>query len=508
MKKYVRPLTASVMAVVLMVLYLTAYRHVIIFHEQHHLFVFTCDYAGHILHQKGLLWFLTEFVVQFGYWPWLGAAVWTLMIVGAYLMTQSIIRRLTGWRDMLQVSAIVPCWMFYKTLDMDVVPTAAVGAFLVVSGAWILALVAGHFRRPKKRGDAGGKAWWLLTGPALFGVWMLFFSYRYYAPRTITMPSGQKRELTRQDIEAQRQAERLMIKADQAVRRRDWPEAQRLAEEALAGGRRNHLMSYFRSMALYHQGTLNEQFFDYPQMFGLRALFFPWKADRNQAEYGGYIYEQLGALNAAIHWEFEALTGWGETAQHLNNLAKFYIATGKPRQAEKFIYPLAHTLFYRKDAERLRGYIAGDTIEGLHNAFADTPASPGRWDSVDNLNADLVYLVSEDRDNRMAQQYLLLGLLLENNVGAFYENLKIIYPKGSSALPAIYQQALCLYRLGHGAEQIAADGFEISAETEREMQVYLEEHRKGKMARFTPAQKRTYWYYIHFLSPAGQTVNV
>lgn len=508
MKKFVRPLTAIIMALTFMTLYLTTFRHVLIFHEQHHLFVFTSDYASFTIHHEGLMSYLTDFVVQFAYWPWLGAAVWTLLLVAVYLMTQSIIRRLTGWRDYLQVSAILPCWMFLQTIDVDARPAKAVTAFVVVLVLWILALIAGRFIRPKRRSEDGGKWWWLLIGPALFAAIFGVFFYQFYAPRTVTLPSGTVRSLSRQEVKYQKNAEAMMLRADQAVRRKDWPEVQKITEEVLAGGRKNHLMAYFRSMALYHQGTLAQEFFNVPATFGMKSLFFPWKADKNQAEYGGYVYEQLGALNTAIHWEFEALVGWGETAQHLTNLSRYYIATGKPRQAEKFIYPLAHTLFYRGEAPKLMQAMRTGEVPGLHNAF-DTPKATGhRWDAVDDLSLDLAFLLTIDKDNDMAQQYLLMSLLLQNDVGKFFGALRVFYPKGNKNLPEIYQQALCLYRLGHNESDITSAGFYISPEIEAQMKAYLEQHAKGAQAIFSPAQKRTYWYYIHHYSPVGQTVNV
>lgn len=508
MKKYVRPLVAVVMAITFMALYLTKFSHVITFHEQHHLFVFTSDYFSNSAHEYGLLRPLTEFVVQFGFYPWLGAIIWTAIIVGVYLMVQSIVRRLTGWRDMLQLSAILPCWMFFQTVSIDVVPDKAVGAFLAVVAIWVAALVAGRFLKRPRRGDSGGKWWWLLAGPALFALIFCIFNHQFYGERTVTMIDGKERVYSRDEIKRMRRTESVMIRADQAMRRKDWPKVQQLTEQLLTESAKNHLMAYFRAMALYHQGKLADRLFDIPALYGVRTLFFPWKADKNQAEYGGYVYEQLGALNSATHWEFEALVGWGETAQHLINLSRYYIEAGKPDQALKFIYPLRHTLFYRGAARQLDQWLAAGDVPGLRDAHADTPAKPGRWDAVLDISSDLGYLVNYDPQNEMAREYLLMSLLLQNKIGLFYEVLKRVYPDGNDSLPEVYQQALCLARLGYGEDKLRADGFVISPKVEADMKAYLAEHAKGQMARFTAAQRRTLWYYIHFFSPEGKTVNV
>lgn len=511
MKKYARPLLALVMAVTFMVLYLTEFRHVIVYHEQHHLFVFTRDYLSNTIHEKGLMWTLLEFVVQFGYYPWLGAAVWTLLLVAVYGMTGVILRRLTGRRDVWGLSAILPAWMFYQTVNIDVKPDTAVTAFAVVLGVWILALIASCFYKPKARGTNGGKWWILIIGPAVFGASMAYFNRSLYEPRTLTLNNGVEKTFDREAVKAQRIVEARMVQADQAVRRGDWPEVQRLAEEVLADGQKNLLMTYFRSMALYHQGQLPQQILNMPQKLGSRSLYFQWKPDKNQAEYGGYVFEQLGALNTAIHWEFEALVGWGETSHHLINLSRYYIATGKPKQADKFLYPLKHTLFYRNTARELESCKATGKVPGLRDAFHGTKAPGERWDAVDNLNQDLVFLNSFDTDNDMAQQYLLVGLLLDNEVGAFYGNLRTLYPDGAKNLPELYQQALCLYRLSdNGPEKIAADGFEISPEVDKEFREYVatKQRADARQGFFSPRQKQSYWYYIHNISPAGKQVKI
>lgn len=502
MKKLEKWIMMAIMAATFMTMYLVIYRHVLIFHEQHYLFRYSLTYLSELVHQKGIWLPGVEFMAQFGYWPWLGAAVWTLMFLGVYLMTRDIIRRVTGRTDYLQLSSILPAWMFFQTVEIDVPATPAIKAFAIVAGIWVLALISGRFI-PKRQWPQWKSPLRFAVGPVLFGAVMFGLYYQTFKPIDVEL-NGKERHFTREQVKMQKYNERLMIKTIQAVRRADWDEVLELVDKQVATGTKNHLMAYFRGMALYHKGELLDRLFEHPQYYGPNTLFFPWKADKNQAEYGGYVYEQLGALNAATHWEFEALVGWGETAFHLINLSRYYIKTGKGEQARKFIAPLHETLFYRDEAKKLEEYLAAGDVPDLHDALKDDTQESPRFDNVLNIAGDCKYILMFDPDNEMAKQYMLLTLLMANNMGAFYRNLQEHY--SDRPLPRIFEEALCLVRLNYGSERLAADGFTISPEVDIRYREFMAEKNKDKFSRFTPSQKATYWYYLMYLSPQGSTL--
>lgn len=492
-------LVPVVMFAAFMAMYLGLYRHVLIFHEQHHLFRYSWTYITELVHQKGLWELPVEFMAQFGYVPWLAALLWSLVLVSVYMMTRSVIKRLTGLTDYIQLSAILPCWMFYRTVEIDQTFDGTIKAFFIVLAVWIAALIAGRYI-PKRKWPEWKSPIRYAVEPLIFCAILAGFYYYSFRPLTIQI-NGKERYLSREQVKLQRDNERLMIKSIQAMRRRDWDDVIALVDRQAATGTKNHLMTYFRAMALYQKGMLLDHLFDIPQYYGPKTLFFPWKADKNQAEYGGYVYEQLGALNSAIHWEFEALVGWGETAHHLINLSRYYIKAGKNEQAKKFIAPLHQTLFYRSTAQELEQQLAAGDVAGLHNAMPTGEQAQFRADNVLNIAGDCKYILEHDPDNEMAKQYLMTTLLLANNLGAFYRNLKEYYT--GKPLPRIFQEALCLVRLNYGSETLKSDGFTISPEIDAEFRSFLAEKEKGKFSHFTAGQKSSYWYYVSYLSPDG-----
>lgn len=503
MKKHIA--TASLL-LIFFIAYMTLYRHVVVFHEQHHLFRFSLDYIRDTAHQSGPLAPCAAFLAQFGYYPWLAALIWSAMLAGVYAMTRSILHRTVGFDDTLQLSAIIPCWTFFSTVNID----GSLNQFVIVFLSALVLYGVSLVLPPRKR--VISIPWKPLPylAPvimaAIFGIFY-FYSFR---PITVTL-NGRERTFSRQEVKVQKVNEELMVKAAQAVRRKDWDEVIKLSDRQAETGVKNHLMLYFRAMALYHRGELLDRIFEQPQSHGPNSLFFPWKADKNRAEYGGYIYEQLGALNSAIHWEFEALVGWGETAYHLINLSRYYIETQKPKQAEKFIYPLKQTLFYRGEARRLEEQKKNGHVPGLRNALAHVKQDPVtydpiRFDNVLNIGADCKYILLNDPQNEMARQYMLLIFLLANNIGVFYDNLCQFY-RPDEPLPRIFEEALCLVRLNYGSDRLAADGFKISPQVDAAYRAFLAEKQKDRFANFTPEQRNSLWYYLSYVSPSGNQIN-
>ena len=486
--------------------YMTLYRHVVIFHEQHHLFRFSLDYIRETAHQQGFTAPCAAFLAQFGYYPWLAALIWSALLTGVYCMTRAFLRRVAGFNDSLQLSAIIPCWTFFSTVNID----GSLNQFvIVVLSALALYCISLVLPARKRVISIPWKPLPYLAPAIIAAIFGAFYLYSFH-PVTVTL-NGTERTFNRQEVKVQKANEELMVKAAQAVRRKDWDEVLKLSDRQAETGVKNHLMLYFRAMALYHRGELLDRIFEQPQSHGPNSLFFPWKADKNRAEYGGYIYEQLGALNSAIHWEFEALVGWGETAYHLINLSRYYIETGKPKQAEKFIHPLKQTLFYRGEARRLEEQKKNGHVPGLRDALANVKQNPAdfdpvRFDNVLNIGADCKYILLNDPDNEMARQYMLLIFLLANNIGVFYDNLCQFY-QPDEPLPRIFEEALCLVRLNYGSDRLAADGFKISPEVDAAYRAFLTEKQKGRFTNFTPEQRNSLWYYLSFVSPSGNQLN-
>ncbi len=512
-----------------MTAYIVEFPHIIYFLEQHHLFLYTWDYVAHMAHYRNTwLYPLTEFVAQFGRYTWLGAAVWTLVLLSIYWMLHRSWHLLTGHRDALHLTALAPVILFFQTVNVDIFPTSVMRWWCISLVVWVLSAALGrwlpwrrkaqaaaadpeadeeqphHEAKPQKAGK------WPLIVAAVMPLIFSIASYQVWITHgTQVLRDGTVRHLTREDRQKVIQSEGMMILTEQAVKVHDWQRTLELCDQWGKLSRANHLMSYFRAIALAQTNQMYDHILDQPQTFGVNALFFPWNGDKNQAEYGHYVFEHLGQINEAQRWLFEAFVGWGETAPLLRQMARYNIAMQRPAVAEKFIGKLEKSLFYRGEARRLRAQLAADTVEGLRTPLRNAPQTPARWTNVKNVVAEAKYVLTYDPENPIAQQYLMTGLLLANNLGAFIHNLPIVCPpQPGQQLPRLFQEALCMWRVYAGAEAIDRMGYVIAPEVEQSFRDYMMQENRGQAAQFTPEMRRTYWYYVRHINPDGAQVNV
>ena len=494
MKSYINAIVGGILFVATFCGYLFVVPHILYFHEQHYLFQFSTEYWQHSAHLHGFFYPLTTFVIQFSHIPALGAAVWSLILTAIYFMLQSIVFRLSGRHDWLQLTVLVPAYLFSCTISLNTFPDTPVKAFIWTFAGWIAAMAIGRFlpwckkdiqfHSPQPRKTPV----WHHILSILLAISFMLAGYRMWSQENMTGTLVK--------------TERAMLEIDRHAKAGDWDKVLETCDKLLASGRKNHLAAYLRSIALFKKGMLYDHIFDLPQHFGLRALFFPWQGSKNQAEYGHYVFEELGAINSAHRWAFEAMVGWGETAATIRNLARYNIAQGRMRVAAKFINILEHTMFYRDDAAELRRNMQAGSVPSLRDAMAHVPSEPARWDNVINIGADAKYVLNNDPDNEMAKQYLMMAMLLVNNSDAFIRNLLAYYPADKyPTLPRIFEEALILYRIKAGHTVFSAMGYNISPETEQRFGRYMNESQKGNKGTYTPEMKRSYWYYVQFILP-------
>ena len=289
-----------------------------------------------------------------------------------------------------------------------------------------------------------------------------------------------------------------MIKAQQAIDRHDWDDALHHTERYIDNQKQpNPLIFYFHNIALYNKGELLNRLFDYQPVVGINALYFPWQSRTRETEYGHYLLEQLGCINDAQHWEFEAMVVWGETAPRLINLARYNIINHRKAIARKYIARLRQSLFYKDEADRLEACVESGQIEGLR-AFSTNEPEKANFVNILNIGPNLQYVLSQDPRNRMAYEYLMCDLLLSNNLSRFVENLQLA-ASFYKQMPRIFDEALLVYQLGGNDTK----DLQPSDDTKSRFQQYAQIAQSGNMAALQAEFGNTYWFYLNCVSPYG-----
>lgn len=477
--RLIKILTSIGLFAIMVFVLLTLQEHLMIYTEKHNLFLFTAEYTEHTLHQQGLLTWLAAFVVQFYHIPWLGASIIGGMMVGTYLLTESIIKKLTGLRDYLQLGIIL-CGYLYTTFDkVDTTPGLFTLVFLSLAAFRIVLLAVPQLPWTKNSVSDRKK-----MKPVLFAIPLLlaagYIAFGYVMAVKEFNPH-----------------ERAMIMADKAANDKDWNKVIKITEQYLNARPNNKLMIYLRSLALANQGILLEKLLDYPMKGGVDAIIFPWNGDSRTAEVGNLVHEYTGNINEATHWAFESMVIWGENATNLINLAKYNIAIGKPKVAQKFVNKLKHSLFYRKEADSLQRQILGMEPSQVNYAFStDSIASQPIIDF--NPAKNLKRIVEHDPSNNVARQYFLASLILLNDQDALIDNLE-----PGSKYPPIIEQAMLIYSLYPDSTPLDHLGLELSQKCKDDYGRYRDMIRNNQTFDERKVFGNSFWYYIGHICPYG-----
>ncbi len=471
---FVKAVTSAALFTACLVALLTLQDHVLFYLEQHYLFLYSADYISDTLRSEGIIKLLGAFIIQFFHIPWLGASIVSALLTAVYLLTESIISRVTGRRDMLQLGVAAAVAIYFTLDSIDSTPGWLVVA---VAGLAILRLLVSFLPRRKRRYMPLSPAM-CLTALIMAGI---YIGAGYWL---------QVRDYDR--------AERAMVRAHRAAAQADWDQVVAITDNYLYSGRNNRLMLYLRALAYAHKGELVEHMFDFPLRPGVDALIFPWKGDSRESEYGHLVHEATGNLNAAHHWAFEAMTVWGETAPHLTDLARYNIAMGRPKVAQRFVNRLSKSLFYRDEAERLQRQIDGTDTPDLHYAWIGVTEPVTRFINVRNPVRDLMEIVRADSTNSIARQYLTAVLLAANDQDA----LVTVARKGVTDAPAV-EEAKLIYSLYPFSTPLDSLGLTLSRDTKdrfARMKQFMTQNRLGQLE---DEFGKSFWYYIYNYCPYG-----
>lgn len=472
MKKHIHLWLAAAAFGVFFASYADLLSHILYYNEQHQLFLYTADYwQSHTLTE-----WLTAFVAQFFCHPMAGAATMALLLTAIYLMGHRVVTSLTRRDDWLRIALLPPLalWVWTATLRHTLAPV--VWTFLTLAALSAASTLRSR-KQPLKPAPLNGRKYAAATAAAI-AAYAVAAAYCFLQTFSIS--------------------EFRMIKAQQAIDRHDWDAAIHHTERYLAAQQQpNPLIFYLRNIALYNKGQLMERLLDFQPTVGVSALYFPWQSRTRETEFGHYLLEQLGCINDAQHWEFEAMVVWGETAPRLANLARYAIINGRKAIARKYIARLRQSLFHRAEANSLDSCVESRQAGGLR-AFSTREPEKANFINVLNIGPNLQYVLSADPDNRMAYDYLMCDLMLSNNLERFAEWLPMC-KRFHDKMPRIMDEALLVCQLGG----IDTKGMQPSAETQSRFEQYARTVQSGNMAALQSAFGNTYWFYINYASPYG-----
>ena len=262
------------------------------------------------------------------------------------------------------------------------------------------------------------------------------------------------------------------------------------------------------NLALSKTGRMADSQFEYFQN-GPQGLLPDFVGDCTNPVSTAEIYWQLGMVNTAQHYMFEAqeaIPDFQKSARCYRRLAETNLVNGDDEVARKYLKALRHTTFYRGWAKETEALLDAGQL------FARRPdlARIRDWRlkehdflfSVTEMDSMLGLLKVENPGNTMALDYLMAWCLLRKDLDRFVECIGMV---DAPAMPKAYQEALLLrWVLTH-------DSFEglppyIARSHAQRMSRFIADAKAGKTeAEMQHSYGDTYWFYFYYRYRAGQS---
>jgi hypothetical protein len=274
----------------------------------------------------------------------------------------------------------------------------------------------------------------------------------------------------------------------------------------------NAHLTCLTNRALFHSGLLLDELFAYPHYDGLYDLFIRQKAGFQDPIESSDFFLDLGFINEAEHWAYEALVIDGRTPWVLRRLAEVNLLRNERERATEFIHELGLTR-YASWAKRFQPML-DDTAKirldlELQNIRDSIPDKDFLY-LGDHKKSDLDHLLEKNPRNKMAFEYRIAASLINKQTGLVVNQIPKFAELGYPSLPRHVQEAVVLYASSTGKKDMDLSGYRINKSVIvrfNRLNQILGRYSGDKRAAASELSKSlgdTYWYYVIKADQAAQ----
>ncbi len=282
----------------------------------------------------------------------------------------------------------------------------------------------------------------------------------------------------------------------------DWPKVLNLSKK---GAEYNRMVNFYTNQALFFNGNLATQMFNYEQLLGVEALFIDQPFTAQVCMPSAYLYHHLGLIGNSLRFAYEGQTLKPNSPFVLMLIIDNLIIMGDTTNAKRFITSLQHNLFYQRWALDRLAYIQGQASQlSARQVSLKQELLPQTDFFVASPAYNLQQLVAANPDNLMAQQYWLSWYLLKNEVGNFVNRLIKSGQYSGKPLPKTYQEALLLYLVLSKNPLPEARQWSIDESIKTRFKYFNQTMGTNPKTAYAPLKKGfadTYWFYFMCDSP-------
>jgi hypothetical protein len=297
---------------------------------------------------------------------------------------------------------------------------------------------------------------------------------------------------------------KIFLQVDYYARQGEWEKVLDIAEQHAST---SHLPLYQVNRALYHCGRLCDDMFRFRQTDGVGGLFIDEKFRTYLPLQYSDVFFDLGLVNEAEHWAYEALAINGDTAWNLQRLVLVNLIKENRKVARKYLRMLQKTMWHRSWAKVYQNYLADGKNPTLVAQFAFLKSPMPKTDFLISSNAPercLEEMLKNSRKNRMAFEYFMAYCLLDGKISQLVKYLYLLNDFGYPRIPRHCEEAILIFIQLTGIRDIVLPGKKISRETIEKFNDFnkiMAKYNKNKEAAYqelAQKYKDTYWFYAFY----------
>jgi hypothetical protein len=262
--------------------------------------------------------------------------------------------------------------------------------------------------------------------------------------------------------------------------------------------------------SLYHTGQLLDNLFCYPQKVGIDGLFVNTIMEREASIQMSDLYFDLGHIKAAQVMAYEGQTKFEYNPRILKRLAMTNIINGDYDIAKKFLDILNKSILHKKWVKNYRYYLLDESLIKSDSLIQLKRKFTPKFDffiTTKNSEIDLIGLLKENKNNKMAFEYLMAYYLLNCKFNYLLKHLDEFKNLGYGKYPRHIEEALLLIGAVDPSKKTELE-YKIDQQTIKQFDFILSKSRNKTEAQeiLKNEFRNTYWYYVRFIYPETKKV--
>jgi hypothetical protein len=302
------------------------------------------------------------------------------------------------------------------------------------------------------------------------------------------------------------QQEKRKIQVDYLAEQGQWEELLQVAHKI---NKYDRLVNFNVNRALYYTGQLLENMFNYNQMVGTDGLFTTKIIASQISIPASDLYFDLGHVQASQVMAYEGQTKYKYNPRILKRLVLTNIINTQYKVANKFLKLLNKSILHKQWVKHYETYLNNEALVNSDPLIQLKRMQKPKFDFfITNRtpNQDLIKLLDENENNKMAFEYLMAFYLLDRRLGNLAQYLDKFKSSSGREIPRHIQEVMLLIKV-MDPSKINMKEYRFNphiVEQFRRFHMILAQYSQDEVKAREILKKdflNTYWYYLRYINP-------